>query len=379
LIVDDSVVIRQIISDALRGDPSVEIAGTAQNGRVALEKLLTTPVDVIILDLEMPEMDGLATLVELGKRASKTPVVVFSTLTERGATATIEALSRGASDYLCKPSGQKNIKVTMEKIREELIPKIHALHARGSGKSFRAKLPPAAPPVNLSMPPGQVQLIVIAVSTGGPAALADVIPRLPANLTQPVLVVQHMPATFTRVLAQRLDGTSKLRVHEATDKQRIASGHVYIAPGDFHMRVSGNAREAWLALDQGPSENGCRPAADPLFQSAVQVFGSAVLGLVLTGLGHDGTKGAGAIRKAGGHVWVQDEASSTVWGMPGSVVQAGFSTRILPLAGIAKAIGEIRPGTLISAGGGAPGGAAGSPVGAAGSGGGAKPQPRSKP
>jgi two-component system chemotaxis response regulator CheB len=222
-----------------------------------------------------------------------------------------------------------------------------------------------------------MQLIVIAVSTGGPAALAEVIPRLPANLTQPVLIVQHMPATFTRVLAQRLDGTSKLRVHEATDKQRIASGHVYIAPGDFHMRVSGNPREAWLALDQSPPENGCRPAADPLFQSAVQVFGSAVLGLVLTGLGHDGTKGAGAIRKAGGHVWVQDEASSTVWGMPGSVVQAGFSTRVLPLASIAKAVGEIKPGAVMQ---GAPGGAAGggSP-GAAGGGGGAKPLPRSKP
>ena len=355
LIVDDSVVIRQIISDALRGDPSVEIAGTAQNGRVALEKLLTTPVDVITLDLEMPEMDGLATLVELGKRASKTPVVVFSTLTERGATATIEALSRGASDYLCKPSGQKNIKVTMEKIREELIPQDpRALHARSSGKAgcargYAGKMQPMAAPVNLSMPPGQVQLIVIAVSTGGPAALAEVIPRLPANLTQPVLIVQHMPATFTRVLAQRLDGTSKLRVHEATNKQRIASGNVYIAPGDFRMRVSGNAREAWLALDQGPSENGCRPSADPLFQSAVQVFGSTVLGLVLRPASATvtGTKGAGAIRKAGGHVWVQDEASSTVWGMPGSVVQAGFSrTRVLPLTlASRRPLGEIKPGT----------------------------------
>jgi two-component system, chemotaxis family, protein-glutamate methylesterase/glutaminase len=343
LIVDDSVVVRQIINDALRGDPNIEIAGTAQNGRVALEKLLTTPVDVIILDLEMPEMDGLTTLVELGKRGSRTPVVVFSTLTERGASATLEALSRGASDYVCKPAGQKNVKVTMEKIRAELIPKIRALHSRATGKALPAKPQPAAAPLVPTPPPGAVQLIAIAVSTGGPAALAEVIPRLPQNTTQSILIVQHMPATFTRVLAQRLDGTSNLRVHEATDKQRIAPGHVYIAPGDFHMRVMGTAREAWLALDQGPTENGCRPAADPMFQSATQVFGSAVLGLVLTGLGHDGTKGCAAIRKAGGHVWVQDEASSTVWGMPGSVVQAALSTRILPLSNIARALSELKP------------------------------------
>jgi two-component system chemotaxis response regulator CheB len=354
LIVDDSVVVRQIINDALRGDPNIEIAGTAQNGRVALEKLLTTPVDVIILDLEMPEMDGLATLVELGKRPTRIPVVVFSTLTERGASATLEALSRGASDYVCKPAGQKNVKVTMEKIRAELIPKIRALHARASGKPLLAKQQAAAAPLVPVPPQGTVQLIVIAVSTGGPAALAEVIPHLPPNMTQSILVVQHMPATFTRVLAQRLDGSSKLRVHEATDKQRIAPGNVYLAPGDFHMRVMGTPREAWIALDQGPPENGCRPAADPMFQSATQVFGSAVLGVVLTGLGHDGTKGCAAIRKAGGHVWVQDEASSTVWGMPGSVVHAALSTRVLPLSNIARALSELKP-AMLAPGGAAPG------------------------
>ncbi|HEX4351919.1 MAG TPA: chemotaxis response regulator protein-glutamate methylesterase, partial [Polyangiales bacterium] len=336
MVVDDSVVIRQVVCDALRGDAGIEIAGQAQNGRVALEKLLTTQVDVITLDLEMPEMDGLTTLNELKKLHPKIPVVVFSTLTERGASATLEALSRGASDYVCKPSGQRNLTTTMEKIREELIPKIRALHTRAQMKFGAVKPPPMAAPIGQSIPPGPVQLIVIGVSTGGPAALAEVIPRLPANLPQPVLIVQHMPATFTRVLAERLNGTSKLRVREATHQERIVPGRVYIAPGDNHMRVAGSPREAWLTLDKGQAENGCRPAADPLFTTAAQVFGAGVMGVVMTGLGHDATKGAAAIRKVGGHIWVQDEASATVWGMPGSIVQAGYATRILPLTQIAR-------------------------------------------
>jgi two-component system chemotaxis response regulator CheB len=344
LVVDDSVVVRQIISDALRSDPSIEVVGVAQNGRVALEKLTMVTADVITLDLEMPEMDGLTTLGELHKRHSKLPVVVFSTLTERGASATLEALARGASDYVCKPSGQKSVQATMECIRSELIPKIHALHARthpaSAVRSMPVSMPTPAKP-QARAPLAAVQLIVIGVSTGGPSALAELIPRLPAELLQPVLIVQHMPVLFTRVLAERLNASSPLEVREAVHHDRIAPGHVYIAPGDHHMRVAGGPRAAWLMLDQGPPENGCRPAADPLFQSASQVFGSSVLALVLTGLGHDGTKGAGLVRKAGGEVWAQDEASSAVWGMPGSVVHAGYTTRVLPLSQIARALVEL--------------------------------------
>jgi two-component system chemotaxis response regulator CheB len=347
LVVDDSVVVRQIISDALRSDPSIEVVGVAQNGRVALEKLATVTPDVITLDLEMPEMDGLTTLGELRKRHSKLPVVVFSTLTERGASATLEALARGASDYVCKPSGQKNVQATMECIRSELIPKIHALHARTHpgfrSRSVPASMPSLPTPAKLQVRAAltSVQLIVIGVSTGGPSALAELIPRLPADLLQPVLIVQHMPVLFTRVLAQRLNASSPLEVREAAHHDRIAPGHVYIAPGNHHMRVAGGPRAAWLTLDQGPAENGCRPAADPLFQSAAEVFGSSVLAVVLTGLGHDGTKGAALVRKAGGEVWAQDEASSAVWGMPGSVVAAGHTTRVLPLAQLARALVEL--------------------------------------
>jgi two-component system chemotaxis response regulator CheB len=340
LVVDDSVVVRQIVSDALRTDPEIEVVGLAQNGRVALEKIAVARPDVITLDIEMPEMDGLATLTELRKLHPQLPVIMFSTLTERGAGATLDALSRGASDYVCKPSGQRNVQQTMETIRSQLIPKIHALYQRRSGGTrAQASIDPAYGNLPKSSN-GPVNLVVIGVSTGGPAALAEVIPRLPAGLRQPVLVVQHMPPMFTRVLAQRLAASAAVSVKEAVARDRILPGTVLIAPGDYHMRVAGNARDAWVTLDQAPAENGCRPAADPLFTSAAQVYGSGVLAVVLTGLGRDGTKGAAHIRKACGQVWAQDEASSVVWGMPRSVVEAGLATRTLPLQQVARAIAE---------------------------------------
>jgi two-component system, chemotaxis family, protein-glutamate methylesterase/glutaminase len=352
LVVDDSVVVRQLVSDALRSDPSIEVVGQAPNGKVALEKLAAANPDIVTLDIEMPEMDGLTTLAELRKVKPRLPVIMFSTLTERGATSTLEALARGASDYVCKPSGQRNVQATLDRIKSELIPKIHALCARSRPAVARqgtqpqprmtisgtALLPGAAPPI------GEVKLIVIAVSTGGPGALAGVIPLLPRNMLQPVLIVQHMPAVFTRVFAQRLHEMSQLKVSEAIHQDRLEPGRVFIAPGDHHMRVAGSPREAWITLDQGPQENGCRPAADPLFHSAAQIFGSSVLGVVLTGLGQDGTKGAGQIKRAGGQIWVQDEASATVWGMPGSIVQAGLASRVIPLVNMARALAELSAG-----------------------------------
>lgn len=345
LVVDDSVVVRQIVSDALRTDPELQVVGLAPNGRVALEKLADANPDVITLDMEMPEMDGLTTLAELRKRNSQVPVIMFSTLTERGASATLDALAKGASDYVTKPSGQRNVQQTMERIRSELIPKIHALHKRRGNAPRKPSSFDTYP--NLPKPStGPVSLVVIAVSTGGPAALAEVVPRLPAGLRQPVLIVQHMPPMFTRVLAQRLASTCPLLVKEAVHQDRLQPGVVLIAPGDYHMRVAGSPREAWVTLDQLPQENGCRPAADPMFTTAAQVYGPGVLAIVLTGLGHDGTKGAAQVRKVCGQVWAQDEASSAVYGMPRSVQEAGLATRSLPLSQVARAIAEAcRPGT----------------------------------
>jgi two-component system chemotaxis response regulator CheB len=342
LVVDDSVVIRQVVSDALRGDPNIEVVGVAENGKVALEKIASLQPDVITLDLEMPELDGISTLRELRKRGSRVPVVVFSTLTERGASATLEALACGAADYLCKPSSQRNITTTIERIRAELIPKVHALHARVQAKTAPVKAPAPTLAQQNTSALGPVQVIVIAVSTGGPGALAELIPKLPAQLQQPVLIVQHMPPVFTRVLAERLSATSQLKVSEAKHQDRIEPGRVLIAPGDYHMRIAGGPREAWVTLDQQPAENGCRPAADPLFHSAADVFGATALGVVLTGLGRDGTRGATMIKRAGGQVLVQDEATSTVWGMPGSVVQAGMASRVLPLAQLARVLAELK-------------------------------------
>ncbi|HET8933989.1 MAG TPA: chemotaxis response regulator protein-glutamate methylesterase [Polyangiales bacterium] len=348
-VVDDSVVVRQIVSDALRSDPALEICGVASNGRVALEKIPETKPDVVTLDIEMPEMDGLTTLSELRKTHPRLPVIMFSTLTERGASATLEALARGASDYVCKPSGQRNVQQTMETIRDQLIPKLHAFAGYKTGIAARKAAAVISGGQSISVPHRPVGVVVIAVSTGGPAALAEVIPHLPAGLRQPVLVVQHMPPVFTKVLAQRLGSSCPLKVREAAHQDPLVKGQVLIAPGDYHMRIAGSPREAWVTLDQQPSENGCRPAADPLFTSAAQTFGASVLGIVMTGLGKDGTKGAAQIRKASGQVWAQDEASSTIWSMPGSVVEAGLAQRVLPLQQIARMIAQA-----CAAGGGGP-------------------------
>ncbi|HTU61998.1 MAG TPA: response regulator, partial [Polyangiales bacterium] len=224
-VVDDSVVVRQVVTDALRSDPTLEVCGIAQNGKVALEKIPTAKPDVVTLDIEMPEMDGLTTLTELRKTHPKLPVIMFSTLTERGASATLDALTRGASDYVCKPSGQRNVTQTMETIRDQLIPKIHALHGKRAIPPLRMPAPPIAHGAPLmASPPSPVGLVVIAVSTGGPAALAEVVPHLPPGLRQPVLIVQHMPPVFTRLLAQRLTGLCHLRVEEAVGGEVLRPG-----------------------------------------------------------------------------------------------------------------------------------------------------------
>ncbi len=343
LIVDDSVVMRQVISDALKSDPGIEVVGAASNGRIALEKIAECKPDALTLDLEMPEMNGLALLEELRKRPRRLQVIVFSTLTEHGAKATLDALGRGASDYVCKPSGQKSMQATLEKIRAELIPKLYGLMRPRGTLGLAAAAAPAKPGTR-STPMDRVDAIVIGVSTGGPSALADVIPHLPREIRVPILVVQHMPPVFTQVLAKRLASTSLLEVREAQNQDKLEPGVVYIAPGDYHMRVAGSARQAWISLDQTPPECGCRPAVDPLFQSAASIYGKNLLAIVLTGVGHDGTKGAQHVRRTGGTVWAQDEATSVAWGMPSSVIDAGLVQRVLPLSQMSRGIVEASSG-----------------------------------
>lgn len=341
LVVDDSVVVRRIVTDVLTADPDIEVVGTAANGRLALAKLTQLAPDLVTLDIEMPELDGLATLVELRKTHPRLPVIMFSTLTERAASATLDALARGASDYVTKPANVGSVALAKDRIREELIPKIKALCGRGV---TRRPVPPPVRSVTPGAPaaklaprvlPVRVDALVIGVSTGGPNALASIIPRLPAGYPLPVAIVQHMPPIFTRFLAERLDASSGLAVREGEEGAVFEPGVVWIAPGNYHMTLRRDGDMVRLALNQDPPENSCRPAADPLFRSAADLYGNRTLGLVLTGMGHDGLRGSERIREAGGQVLAQDEATSVVWGMPGAVAGAGMADGIFPLESIA--------------------------------------------
>lgn len=349
MVVDDSVVVRKIVTDVLSGDPDIEVVGTAVNGKVALSKLAQLAPDLVTMDIEMPEMDGIEAVRAIRGARNRVPIIMFSTLTERGATATLDALSSGANDYVTKPANVGSVAQSMESVREQLIPKIKALTGRAvtpPPARRAAPVPPPRPATPRSGPAPKPAVLVIGSSTGGPEALARVLPQLPATLPVPVLIVQHMPPVFTRQFAQRLDRLCALRVVEASDGAPLQPGTVHLAPGDHHLVVRAGRGTHTTGLNQGPPESFCRPAVDPLFRSAVAAYGGAVLGVVLTGMGADGRGGAGEIRTAGGTVLAQDQASSVVWGMPGAVAQAGLADEVLPLDRVADAILRHLAGVL---------------------------------
>lgn len=332
LVVDDSAVIRRLVSDSLAADSSIEAAPTAPNGKIALEKIEQQKPDAVTLDVEMPVMDGLQTLQEIRRKWPQLPVIMFSTLTERGAKTTLDALSMGASDYVTKPSNTGKIEEGLAAIRATLIPKIKALCGVEEGPA--SSLPrPATPRIPLvhGPTPGPVKVLAIGVSTGGPQALEKIIPKLPATFPIPVLIVQHMPKIFTRLLADRLSSSSSIRVHECVPGTALAPGHVWIAPGDFHMVLKRVDKQVQLDTNQGPPENSCRPAVDVLFRSVAQIYSNSVLAVILTGMGSDGLRGCEAIREGGGRIFIQDESTSVVWGMPGAVAHAGLADKVLPL------------------------------------------------
>jgi len=393
MLVDDSTVIRRLLADVLTGDPMLEVVGQAPNGRVALERLPVLKPDLVILDVEMPEMDGLETLTEIRKHQPRLPVIMFSSITERGAIVTLEALARGANDYVTKPSNTGNMAIALQRVRDELIPRIKAFcrhlvtpsaapqptspsteQPSGGWASFgrspiegsvfgrpssgwtptnqavvergateqRAptikpenKLPPL--PV-LSRPRQRVDVVLIGVSTGGPPALATLLPQLPATFPVPILIVQHMPPIFTRLLAERLATHSTLSVAEGTAGEILRPGQIRVAPGGSHMVLERDGSQIRLLLHQGEPENSCRPAVDVLLRSAVDIYRGNTLAVIMTGMGNDGLRGCEAIRKAGGQILVQDEASSVVWGMPGFVAKAGLADGQIPLSQLASEI-----------------------------------------
>lgn len=344
LVVDDSVMIRRLVSEVLSGDPAIEVIGVAANGRIALGKIALLKPDLLTMDVEMPEMDGLQALKAIRKTDKRLPVVMFSALTGRGAATTIDALSAGASDYVTKPSNVGSTMETIARIREQLIPKVKALCGVHESAPVALRSPSSAPlrpkPVLRIAGVGarRVDILAIGVSTGGPNALAELLPALAGDFPLPIVIVQHMPPVFTRLLADRLSAASAIAVREGVAGEEIKPGVAWVAPGDFHMVLEKTAAGARLALNQQAPENSCRPAVDPLFRSVLQIYGAATLGLILTGMGQDGLKGCEQVVQAGGQVLAQDEATSVVWGMPGFVAQAGLAEKILPLNQIA---GEV--------------------------------------
>ncbi|MDB4987885.1 MAG: response regulator receiver modulated CheB methylesterase [Myxococcaceae bacterium] len=431
LIVDDSSTVRRLLTLALSAYPEIEVVGTAANGIIALKKLSQLELDAVILDVEMPEMDGITTLIYLREARPRLPVVMFSALTERGANVTFDALAAGASDYVLKPSAQDG--ETLEGVvANALVPKLLGLTRSPFGVALQeamASLPPERAldrkltpvrltgrpslpnrpslisPTLLSAPAGlapklrpsatptlrvpatvplgkplatelalsirheagasrpsaptamvapqqqtlrpmeraslarhPVGIIVIAASTGGPNALADLLPRLPAGLPVPIVVVQHMPALFTRCLAERLATRTELRVLESAGQELLLPGTVYIAPGNRHLEVVRDALGVRTLVTDGPAENSCRPAADVLFRSVARAYGGAVLCVVLTGMGQDGARGAREIVNAGGRVLVQSGPTCVIWGMPKAIEEAGLAEAVVPLSEMAAAI-----------------------------------------
>jgi two-component system chemotaxis response regulator CheB len=338
LVVDDSVVIRRLVCHALKEDPGVEVVGFASNGIAALERIPQANPDIITLDIEMPEMDGLEMLRHVRRLYPSLRVIMFSTLTSRGASATLDALALGADDYVAKASNAGALDESLLRLRGELLPRIHQFF------QGEAPTPERVGRISATIPAatvdGRVRAVAIGVSTGGPAALGQIMPQFPANFPVPVFLVQHMPPLFTRFLAERLETVSALTVKEAAAGEEPIQGFAYIAPGDYHLKVARNGDRIATVLDQSPPENSCRPAVDVLFRSLAGVYGGGVVAAVLTGMGQDGMRGALELKACGGRIIAQDEASSVVWGMPGSVVRAGAADQVMALDRIVPAILE---------------------------------------
>ena len=352
LVVDDSVVVRRLVTDALSGAPGIEVVGSAANGRIAQTKIDQLKPDVVTMDIEMPEMNGIEAVKELRKRHPRLPVIMFSTLSSSGASATLDALAAGATDYVTKPANVGSVMESIAAVREQLVPKIQGLGRRPIGGAFtRPPARPAAPPpapafatrpatVPAAQPigGGRVDVLAIGSSTGGPDALSTLFQGLPTALPVPVVVTQHMPPVFTKMFAERLNRTSPLTVVEAADGMPLRPGTVFIAPGDRHLVLRRRGTDVLTELSAAPPENSCRPAVDVMFRSIRAVYGGATLAVILTGMGHDGRDGVRELKNAGAAVVVQDERSSVVWGMPGAVAQAGLADAVLPLEQIPSAL-----------------------------------------
>ena len=335
LVVDDSAIVRGLISRQLATDPDIRVAGSAIHGEAALMELGRRHVDVVVLDIEMPVMDGLTALPLILSRHPNVKVVMASSLTRRNAEVSLRALQLGASDYIAKPEGGL---VAAEEFQRDLIAKVKALGRKSARPTAAAPAPIPVTPLQATTrraPAKAPTVLAIGASTGGPPALLKLFEGLKGAVAQPILLTQHMPATFTALLAEQLTRASGRPCAEGRDGERVLPGHCYVAPGGWHMVVANAPAGPVIRLNQAPPENFCRPAVDPLFRSVAQVYGPAAMGLILTGMGADGAKGCEALVGAGGRFAVQDEATSVVWGMPGAAAATGLAEAVLPLTDIA--------------------------------------------
>lgn len=339
MVVDDSAVVRGMWARVLDAEEDIRVVAAAWNGRSAIDVLRRREVDVILLDVEMPEMDGLEALPFLLADCPGVSVIMVSSMTSKGAEVTLRALSLGASDYVSKPSATDG--TTMASVGAELVGKVRAL-----GRSRAAPAPPistaaGSPRLRTGSARREIRAVVVASSTGGPNALTCFLSGLPPTFPLPILIVQHMPPPFTPLLAERLGRAGKRPCVEATDETVVRSGVTYIAPGDYHMAVERFSTGERLRLTQDAQENFCRPAADVLFRTAAPVYDGALAAVVLTGMGQDGLAGSRVVHEHGGLILAQDEASSVVWGMPGAVVKAELADHILPLANMASFVDDL--------------------------------------
>jgi two-component system chemotaxis response regulator CheB len=363
MVVDDAVVVRRQLTSWIGAERDMLIAACLCTGREAVEQIEAADPDVVVLDVDMPELDGISALPLLLKKKRDLVVIMASTLTRRSAEISLRALSLGAADYMPKPETAPDA-ITSAAFQRELIEKIRTLGRRGRllARQWRPDVG-AGPPAPAAQKRGGVsaaegaalalrpfaralpQALLIGASTGGPQALTTLIGDISGVIDRaPILITQHMPATFTTVLAEHLSRVCGRRVHEAENGETVVAGGVYVAPGGFHMRVVRGRGGPAIALGDDPPVNFCKPAVDPLLASAAEVWGARALALVLTGMGSDGTRGAAEIAAAGGSIIAQDEATSVVWGMPRSVAQAGLCSAVLPLGEIAAKVNRLFAG-----------------------------------
>jgi two-component system chemotaxis response regulator CheB len=358
MVVDDSAVIRGLLTRCLEADPEVTVLASASNGEIALNALGRHDIEIVILDIEMPVMDGLTALPKLLAAKPGIKVIIASTLTRRGADISMRALAAGAADYLTKPGA--SALTSADEFKRDLLTKVKALaqaRRRAAGLAPPKLAATAlAPDTIIEAPPEPQRRGVLALrqasrelpeafaigsSTGGPQALFKVLGALKGAVQQPIFLTQHMPATFTTILAEHVARASGQPAAEGVDGETVRGGRIYVAPGDFHMTVEGKDRgEKVIRLSKAPPENFCRPSVDPMLRSLAAVYGGRVLTLILTGMGHDGLNGGRAIVAAGGTLVAQDEATSIVWGMPGAVANAGLCSAVLPLDEIAPFVGR---------------------------------------